>query len=146
MENKPPDGRKDDTDKPKWNLLPFAQVKHVVDVLTHGEKKYAAENWKQVKNPQDRYFAAAMRHITAWRAGEQKDPDTGRSPLAHACCDLLFLMWFDDTEVTKEKRKPMQIRCECGAYMVPTFDVVKEGRKGTGWECPKCPRTIMIEE
>ncbi len=34
------------------------------------------------------------RHIFAWWGGEDKDPETGFSHLAHAGCCLLFLMEF----------------------------------------------------
>ena len=34
------------------------------------------------------------RHIFAWWGGEDKDPETGFSHLAHAACCLLFLMEF----------------------------------------------------
>ena len=39
-----------------------------------------------------RYFAAMCRHVFAWWGGEDADPETGYSHLAHAGCCLLFLM------------------------------------------------------
>ena len=89
-------GQKHDQDKPLWNLLPWDSVKEVVDVLTFGAKKYEPENWKKVPDARNRYFAAAMRHLTAWWEGEKLDPETGLSHLAHAVCCLLFLIWFDN--------------------------------------------------
>ena len=85
-----------DTDKPRWSLLPFKQVEQVVDVLTIGAKKYDDDNWKTVTPMYDRYFSACMRHLAAWRCGERKDPETGKSHLAHAVCCILFLMWGND--------------------------------------------------
>lgn len=88
-------GVKFDNEKPRWSLLPFEALSEVVDVLTSGAKKYAPDNWKHVPNAEERYVDAAMRHFTAWIAGEKKDPETGKSHLAHVMCCVLFLMWFE---------------------------------------------------
>lgn len=52
--------------KRRWDLIPYEALGHVVDVLTHGAKKYAPDNWQHVAGWRERYFAAAMRHVTAW--------------------------------------------------------------------------------
>jgi hypothetical protein len=88
-------GLKLDTDKPQWDLLPWGPVSQVVDVLTYGAKKYQPYNWLVVKQPRDRYFAAAMRHVTAWFLGEKIDPESGLPHLAHTVCCILFLLHFD---------------------------------------------------
>src|SRR5690606_41413427 len=67
----------------------------IVDVLTYGARKYAPDNWRHVANPQQRYYAAAMRHIVAWVMGEKLDPESGKPHLAHAAGCLLFLLEFD---------------------------------------------------
>jgi hypothetical protein len=84
-----------DTGKARWDLLPWRSVGEVVRVLTHGAVKYAPDNWQKVPEPRNRYFAAAVRHLTTWWDGEKVDPESGLSHLAHAVCCLLFLMWFD---------------------------------------------------
>ena len=88
-------GMKFDDGKPMWRLLPFRELREVVDTLTFGVKKYAVDNWKKV-TPPERYIDAAFRHFTSWIEGEKIDPETGKSHLAHAVCNLLFLMWFDN--------------------------------------------------
>ena len=88
-------GMKFDDGKPMWRLLPFRVLREVVDILTFGVKKYAVDNWKKVIPP-ERYIDAAFRHFTSWVEGEKIDPETGKSHLAHAVCNLLFLMWFDN--------------------------------------------------
>ena len=90
-----PAGRKDDSGKLPWHLLPWEQVAEIVKVLKFGAGKYAPENWKLVPNARERYFDAALRHITAWFSGVKKDPETNLSHLAHAGCCILFLMWGD---------------------------------------------------
>lgn len=91
-------GYKEDREKPRWDLLPFKSIKKLVDVLTLGEKKYSKDNWKYVDDANQRYFAAAMRHLTSWWEGEKKDPETNLSHLAHVGCCILFLLWFEDKE------------------------------------------------
>jgi len=88
-------GLKYDGNKLDWCLLPWKEVEEAVEVLTIGANKYSPDNWKRVPNRLDRYFSALMRHTTAWVNGEQNDPETGKSHLAHAMCCLLFLMWSD---------------------------------------------------
>ena len=83
-------GRKFDNDKPRWDLLPLKSIEQVVQILTFGAQKYDDNNWKLVE-PLDRYFAAAMRHITAHRQGEYLDSESGLPHLAHAITNLIFL-------------------------------------------------------
>jgi hypothetical protein len=87
------EGRKFDDGKPRWDLLPFGPVEDVVRVLTFGAKKYADNNWQNVTPFRERYFSAAMRHIAAYKRGEWLDTDSNLPHLAHAICDLIFLMW-----------------------------------------------------
>jgi hypothetical protein len=75
----------------------------VVDVLGMGVQKYSEGNWKHVKNGEERYFDAAMRHITARERGEINDRESGLPHLAHAVCCLLFWMWFDRKKMRGHK-------------------------------------------
>lgn len=92
------DDAKKDHGKPMWDLLPFNQVKQIVEVLTFGASKYGPNKWQAVEDGRNRYFAALMRHLTAWLDGEKLDPESGKHHLAHAGCCLLFLMWLDDKD------------------------------------------------
>lgn len=90
---------KHDRDKPRWELLPFKETEQIVDVLTHGAKKYAPDNWKNVVTQGERrYFAACMRHLAAWRQGQSLDPESGLPHLAHAICSLFFELWNDNRQ------------------------------------------------
>jgi hypothetical protein len=91
-------GKKYDTGKPRWNLLPWVQVAEVVQVITYGAAKYADENWKKVVSApggKARYTAACIRHLYAWMRGEWLDKESKLPHLAHAVCCLLFCMWQD---------------------------------------------------
>jgi hypothetical protein len=87
-------GAKFDGGKAPWHLLPWGAVTSVVEVLGYGAKKYAPNNWQHVPEARDRYFSAAVRHLLAWRGGEDLDPESGLPHLAHAACCVLFLGWF----------------------------------------------------
>ena len=88
-------GDKKDHSKPRWDLLPLDAVRPIVDVLTFGAVKYSDDNWQTVPNGERRYFAALLRHLQAWQAGEQNDPESGLTHLAHAGCCLVLLLWFE---------------------------------------------------
>lgn len=83
-------GLKFDQEKPDYSLLPFGALDEVVKVLTYGANKYDRFNWEFVED--NRYQAAALRHISAYMQGELDDPESGYTHLAHAVCNLLFLM------------------------------------------------------
>ena len=81
----------DEPKKARLDLVPFAAVEQIAEVLTFGAKKYGDNNWARGAR-WGRYFAAMMRHMWAWWRGQENDPETGKSHLAHAGCCLLFLM------------------------------------------------------
>ncbi len=87
-----------DEGKPDWSLMPMDILTEVVKVLTFGKIKYQRDNWQQVSDAKNRYFSALCRHIAAWQGGDKNDEDSGLPHLAHACCCLIFLMWFDKNE------------------------------------------------
>lgn len=93
-------GVKHDNGKAPWRLMPWRELGQVVDVLAFGLKKYAEDNWKIVPNAEKRYKDALLRHVIAWSSGETNDTDSRLHHLAHACCNALFLLWFE-----KEKAK-----------------------------------------
>ena len=97
-EDAPELGVKYDSNKPKWNLLPWDELEDVVEVLTFGAKKYAPDNWKFVDDANNRYMDAAMRHLVAHQQGEQRDAESVESHIAHAICCLLFMLWHDKND------------------------------------------------
>lgn len=85
-------GKKFDAGKTRYDLAPPFADEEVNKVLTHGSVKYADNNWIHVEPGFKRYYAAARRHMAAWKQGESHDPETGLHHLAHAVVNLLFLM------------------------------------------------------
>jgi hypothetical protein len=88
-------GKKYDNGKLRWDLLPLGPVEEVVEILTYGAEKYGPNNWQMVEDWEDRYFAALMRHLVAWRKGERDDKESGLPHLAHALCNLTFLRYLE---------------------------------------------------
>ncbi len=95
-------GAKHDQLKPRFDLLPIEPIAWIVDVLTFGAKKYAPGNWMHVPDAENRYFAATLRHLFAWRGGERLDTETQLPHLAHAATCLLFLIWFDGRQALRD--------------------------------------------
>lgn len=88
------EGRKDDTGKLPYHLLPSDAVEEILKVLAFGATKYAPRNWEKGM-AWSRPFSALMRHMWAWWRGERCDPETGLSHLAHAGCCILFLLSYE---------------------------------------------------
>jgi hypothetical protein len=82
---------KKDIGKTRWDVLPWRQIDQIAQVMTYGANKYGDTNWNQIENGVERYFAAAMRHITAWRLGEYVDEESNLPHLAHAMCSLMLV-------------------------------------------------------
>jgi len=103
-------GRKDDTGKDPWQLLPFDAVRSIIAVLKFGAAKYEPRNWERGMD-WDRPFSACLRHLTAWYDGEPKDAETGFSHLAHAGCCILFLLAYEIRGIGHDTRpKPIEPR------------------------------------
>ena len=96
-----------DTDKLPLHLLSTEAMNQTAAVLKFGAQKYAEHNWRK-GFAWSRPLAAAMRHITAFNNGEDKDPESGLSHLAHAACCIMFLLEFEKTHQHLDDRyKPV---------------------------------------
>jgi hypothetical protein len=93
---RPATALKFDTNKLPLNLLSTEAMNQTAAVLAFGAEKYAAHNWR-AGFAWSRPLAAAMRHITAFNDGEDRDPESGLSHLAHAACCIMFLLEFEKT-------------------------------------------------
>lgn len=87
-------GVKHDLGKTPLDLLPMGALFEVGEILKFGAAKYAAYNWAKGMS-YSRLIAASLRHIFAFNQGQDLDPETNRSHIAHALCCLLFLMEYE---------------------------------------------------
>ena len=92
-----------DADKLPLNLLSTEAMNQTAAVLAFGAQKYAAHNWRK-GFVWSRPLAAAMRHLTAFNDGKDKDPESGLSHLAHAACCIMFLLEFEKTHPELDDR------------------------------------------
>ena len=92
-----------DENKLPLHLLSTEALMQTAAVLKFGADKYAAHNWRG-GFAWSRPLAAAMRHILAYNAGEDKDPESGLSHLAHAACCIMFLLEFEKTHPELDDR------------------------------------------
>ena len=87
-------GIKHDDGKLPYYLLPFDAVDEVVAVLRHGAKKYGDRNWEGGMD-WSRLLGASLRHLSSYSQGQRVDPETHLYALAHAICNLLFLLAYE---------------------------------------------------
>jgi len=95
------EGVKYDKEKPDYSLIPPSALEDMVKVLTFGAEKYDRHNWKKLDNLEDRYFAAAQRHLWAVMRGETHDPESGEHHYAHALCCIMYLLEFYSLQNTE---------------------------------------------
>ena len=77
--------------KPPMHLILWKAVRWFIRIRVYGLKKYPrADNWKEV-NPMD-WYDACLRHLAAYGSGEDLDNESGLPHLAHAFCNLWYLI------------------------------------------------------
>lgn len=97
--------QKHDDGKPRLDYLDPYALEEVAKVLTFGATKYGAQNWRKGIEI-GRLMAACLRHIFAFMRGENNDPETGLSHLAHAMCCLMFTLWMLEHRRDMDDRSP----------------------------------------
>ncbi len=90
------EGQKLDQGKAPISLINRDALEQEAMVMAFGAKKYAAHNWRK-GIAASRLLDAALRHILAYADGENNDPETGLSHLAHARCCLAFQISLEKT-------------------------------------------------
>ena len=95
------EGRKDDSEKLRYDLVPPFALSEVVRVFNYGARKYEARNWERGILWM-RLFAAIMRHAWAWASGETNDTETDINHMAHVACSALMLIEYTNPKMSKE--------------------------------------------
>lgn len=101
-------GVKHDEGKTDWRLLPYDALEEVARVLTLQvvSGRYAARNW-ELGLQYSRCASAVDRHFNKWwQHGETLDADSGLHALAHAACEILFLLAFELREMKEFDDRP----------------------------------------
>lgn len=84
-------------DKLRVDLIPTQLTESVAKVLTFGAKKYSPNNWKGfTKEQQDEILGSLLRHILEYQKGNKIDSESGLHHLAHAACNIAFILYFEE--------------------------------------------------
>lgn len=78
--------------KPPLHLVPPVAVLSEAMVFKLGATKYGPFNWRDNRVSSSVYYSAAMRHLMSWYDGEDIDPESGESHLAHARACLAIVL------------------------------------------------------
>lgn len=83
-----------DTEKPPIALVPPECIEEIAHVFGMGAKKYGKYNWRHdaATTEHSRTYSSIQRHLCAYWQGENIDPESGLSHLAHAASQLCILM------------------------------------------------------
>lgn len=82
-------GVKYDSQKTRFDLVDPEWEELLAEVMTFGASKYGDRNWEKGILV-SRLYAASRRHIAAFIRGEDLDPESGKSHLAHANACLMM--------------------------------------------------------
>lgn len=74
------------------HLIPPVAMELTAWVHKHGAEKYGPYNWRKSKVCATTYVAAIMRHLNAFRDGEDLDPESGLPHLAHIGASVNILL------------------------------------------------------
>lgn len=91
--DRPEEAVKHDEGKLRMDLIAPEMLTSMAEVLTMGAEKYGDKNW-ELGLDKDRLYAAAMRHLCCWRAGQALDSESGIHHAKHALVNLGMLCTF----------------------------------------------------
>ena len=79
--------------KPHMSTVPVAVLREIAQGMGEGADKYGFHNWRHTQGGvyATVYYDAAMRHLLAWIAGEDVDPDSGINHVTKAITSLVVL-------------------------------------------------------
>lgn len=89
--------------KPKLSMIPRSALVAEANVFAFGAEKYARDNWRKGMKWTE-VADSAMRHMQAWLEGETNDGESGLPHLAHAKCNLSFLIEYAEKNLGTDDR------------------------------------------
>lgn len=94
--------------KRRFDLIPPDAMALVADIFTIGAEKYAERNWEKGM-PWAEVAASLERHFTAWKAGEDRDAETGQLHMAHVVWNALALLTYQLRNIGTDNRVKVTI-------------------------------------
>jgi len=92
-----------DNGKPELAIVPEEMLALAARAFSYGAKKYARNNYKKGMS-WTRLLDASLRHIYAFSHGEDTDPESGESHIAHALASLGMLAYHLKHHKDKDNR------------------------------------------
>lgn len=100
-----PGGKKFDSGKAPMELLSHQALLQIAKVFGHGAEKYGRYNYRAGLS-WSRVIGAAYRHLGAFNSGEDLDPESGLSHIAHlGCCVIMLLDYVKDNPNLDDRYK-----------------------------------------
>lgn len=95
-----------DAGKPPLSLISRAALRQEAAVMAYGAQKYGKWNWRDHADSWDytQLVDSALRHIYDWLDGEDDDPESGESHLAHVRCNMAMLLDLIDANLGNDDR------------------------------------------
>lgn len=118
-------------------LLSAMALAGTAQVLSFGAGKYAAHNWRAGRE-WSRDISGALRHLLAFMAGEDLDPESGLPHIDHAACCVMFLQDFFRTRPEFDDR----YKTVAGIY-APVQDAVDLQYKAAAGLLPGASREVL---
>lgn len=108
-------GARKSTKSARFDLCsPFGQIEEA-KVGGMGAEKYEDHNWRAGYG-WSKSYAAAQRHMVAWWSGEDLDPESGLSHLAHARWHMSALIEFQTLGTGHDDRFPVVVQREVSGF------------------------------
>lgn len=92
--------------KPQLDLLEHVANIEIARVMETGARKYGRKNFRTIPISATVYIGAIARHVGAWGAGENLDPESGISHLAHIGANVHVLLAAMEAGTFTDNRAP----------------------------------------
>jgi hypothetical protein len=104
---------KADKGKLRLDLIPPEALAGAAAAFGYGAEKYKAWSWRGNGAAQwSRVYASIQRHLTAWYAGQDDDPESGQHHLHHALAQLMMLVTYHAASEGADDRYARESRHE----------------------------------
>lgn len=88
-----------DQNKVDWSILPIGASEDIIRVFEFGAKKYARGNFLEGEGlAYTRVLNSLLRHVYAFMRGEDVDPESGLSHMAHAGANVYMLLAYENSK------------------------------------------------
>lgn len=98
-------------DKSGVDQIPVDVLMELGQVYTFGASKYTRNNWKLGTDFHE-FYGSALRHLFAFWGGEDINPESGLSHLAHALWNVAALRHYQNKRLgTDDRTDSKEVRC-----------------------------------